>query len=140
MDFPPDEPPEPRRIDKIHDYIDIDDCRDGRLYRVECRNAQWGIYRAERRAFEIVHFEDRPATYIRDEGQAVVHREAGHYNPTHGYHYDIDEPGIRGSAKPLLLINSEEDPDFELLTTLPDARHQTNIKHRFDLERLSDDK
>lgn len=142
MQFPPDEPPPARRLDEIDDWIPLKKCVDNELYRVECRNAQWGIFHEDENGFLIARKHNQSGVHIDMSGDKVREFEKGDLYDFTEFHWDIgeadDRSGQSGTAKPLERIDSVDDPDFELLKSLPDARHETGVKHRYDLERLQE--
>ena len=62
-------------------YIPIEKCKDGWLYKIDARNSNLGIYNAERKTFYISRFKFND-NYLFEE-----------------YHWDTGEP--YGTAKPL---------------------------------------
>lgn len=132
----PDEPPRAQRPETIDDWIALPDCEDGRLYRVECRNAQWGIFHARNNGFLIARAHSQSGTHFNPETGELTEFNEGDYYESLEYHWDVDQP--HGSAKPLRCIEAIKEPDFELLKTLPDARRGTSIKHKFDAQRLKE--
>lgn len=142
MTFPPDNPPDLRPVDEIKGWIPMEECVDGALYRVECRNAQWGIFQEDENGFLIAREKSMDGVKISMRGDKIEEFEAGDLYRFTEFHWDIGEAdklgGEAGTAKPLERIDAVEDPDFDVLKSLPDARHETEAKHQFDLDRLQE--
>lgn len=88
-----------QNADAIKEYIPLEQCKDGWLYRIAARNATLGIYRADKQYFE-----------IRRQKGNEIYRFSGEY------HWDWQGGEMwfgnkmLGTAKPIVEI--EETPTF----------------------------
>jgi hypothetical protein len=71
-------------------WIPLEECEDGKLYLINARNFQYGIFNAEKKGFEGARFKWHPPCFIDIE-----------------YHWDV-----KGSAKPMALTPVDV-PEFQ---------------------------